>query len=355
MEDYKSFISPKRQSVPTPKDIVDENGTAVFGTFDKEFQKMSFLDIKKPTTLPTSLNKMRYTEWEALELNFDEYIVLTAVCDMGIFGTGLTILYNKNEKKLKAWQDFYLAKSQYKIAKNLLDGSCTAGKGKHVTMHFSNDFGNGKAVIKGCADDNKNGTFNYDVSLERVSLPSVVSIPFGKNRPLYSQKDLFKVNGYIEIDGKRIEANENTTAIIDDHKGYYPYKMHYDWITTMGNMGNDGYKGFFGFNLTRNQTLNHDDYNENLIWLQNSSSLLPPVKFIHNEDNTQWTVKDEHDMVNLTFDIGDIFKMEVHALVIDIRYHILFGSINGYVRDTDGKKYEIDDMIGIAEDKSMRF
>ena len=29
-------------------------------------------------------------------------------------------------------------------------------------------------------------------------------------------------------------TDENTTALIDDHRGYYPRKAHYDWLTTMG-------------------------------------------------------------------------------------------------------------------------
>ena len=25
-------------------------------------------------------------------------------------------------------------------------------------------------------------------------------------------------------------TDENTTALIDDHRGYYPRKAHYDWL-----------------------------------------------------------------------------------------------------------------------------
>ena len=39
-KDYAAFISPKRRSVSTPKDLV-KNGKAVFGTFDKEFENFN--------------------------------------------------------------------------------------------------------------------------------------------------------------------------------------------------------------------------------------------------------------------------------------------------------------------------
>ena len=47
MGEFSKFISEKRRSVPTPKNLV-EGGKCVFGTFDKEFETMDFLNIKNP-------------------------------------------------------------------------------------------------------------------------------------------------------------------------------------------------------------------------------------------------------------------------------------------------------------------
>ena len=38
--DFESVLSEKRNAVPTPPDIADENGNCYFGTFDKEFEEM---------------------------------------------------------------------------------------------------------------------------------------------------------------------------------------------------------------------------------------------------------------------------------------------------------------------------
>ena len=40
MENYSKFISEERRSKPTPKSMVNPDGTCVFGTFDKEFEEM---------------------------------------------------------------------------------------------------------------------------------------------------------------------------------------------------------------------------------------------------------------------------------------------------------------------------
>lgn len=351
---FYDVLSEKRKAVATPDNVIDELGNCYFGTFDKEFKKMDFLKVNKPSALPNFLNKSRLTLWEATEINFDEVTLLTAVCDMALFGTALTVLYDKRTKKCTCWQEMMIPSSKAEIAPNLLNGSESVSHGKNVKLRYVNNFQRGEAIVNGHAVDKKNNTVDYRVKLDRVSLPSIVSIPFGANRPLYSQKDLFKVEGYIEFNGERFYANENSTAIIDDHRGYYPRSAHYDWVTTLGRREIDGRPQYFGFNLTRNQSVNQDDFNENLIWFEGRTTLLTPVVFKH-ETPTLWHVVDTHGMVDLTFDIGDEFLMKVTSGIINIDYHITFGELSGYVCDPDGNKYLLDGMTGIGEDKTLLF
>ena len=46
--------------------------------------------------------------------------------------------------------------------------------------------------------------------------------------------------------------------------------------------------------------------------------------------------------------------MSLHALIMDIKYFLPFGFINGYLRNNDGDTYIIKNAIGIAEDKTTR-
>lgn len=351
---FNDVLSEKRIAVPTPDNIVDENGNAYFGTFDKEFPKMDFLKVNKPSKFPNSLNKIKLSLWEAIELNLKDIMLLTAVCDMGFFATGLTLVFDKKTGKVTQFQDMFLTDCAI-IAPTLINGATTESKGKNVRFTCVNHFEKGQAFVKGSAKNAKKGEYvNYDVELNRVSLPSVVSIPFGPNRPLYSQKDLFKLSGYVEFNGVRYETDEESTAIIDDHKGYYPYVAHYDWVTTMGKIDINGERKFFGFNLTRNQSINQTDYNENLIWFEGNTTRLTPVRFEHDEYN-KWHIRDVYGMVDIIFKIDDRFIMRLPGGLIDINYHITFGTLYGYVCDPDGNRYVLDGMSGMGEDKSLRF
>ena len=351
--DFEQYLSQTREAAQTPPDIADESGKCYFGTFDKEFETMDFLRVDHPSALPNKLNRMRLTLWEAAEVNFGKYVLLTAVCKMPVFGTALTVVYDTEAKKCTAWQEM-LPPQKAVISENLLRGAETKAVSGKTQIRFINDFQRGEAIVSGFGLSDKKGDISYRLNLKRVSKPSVVNIPFGENRPLYTQKDLFRVEGYLEVNGERLLADENTAAIIDDHRGYYPRHSHYDWVTTMGRLPVDGKSQYFGFNLTRNQSIDQDRFNENLIWFEGNTTLLTPVVFAHEEKNL-WHITDEHGMVDLRFAIGDEFVMKFNFGIMQSDYHITFGTLSGFLCDPQGNQYVLDGMPGVGEDKTLVF
>ena len=361
MGEYSKFISSKRRSVPTPKDMVAD-GKCVFGTFDKEFETMDMLRIKNPTAAPDFLKRFKLTIWQATEVHFNEGVLLAVCCDMGIFGKVIHVFYDKRKKKVYHWESQPKSKDTT-VAENLLNGSKSHACGDGYSIDYINNFQDGKCQLKG-SHHGDDGDIEYSFSLSRLSKPSVVSIPFDdinkRHRPLYSQKDFFTADGYFTFNGETFKTTPESTAIVDDHKGYYPRKAHYDWVTTMGVNEANGEKKWFAFNLTRNQSVDQNNYNENIIWFENKTSLLPPVTFersvptIDFKDYSLWKIKDEYDMVNIQFDVYDVFKMITHAKpFVNIEYFVVFGELRGYVRDEDGNKYILDGMMGMGEDKDL--
>lgn len=348
---YPEYISPKRRPVDTPNDLV-QNNEAIFGTFNEPFKNMSLLDIKKPCgKMPSFMRKSRLTIWEAFEINMDECTIVSAVYNMNALGFNIVVLYDKAEDKVYSWQNFS-AGGNFKVAPTLVN-TITVGKTSKSTIEITNKFDEGYCKATAKAVSKKFGEIEYSMEAKRVSPPSVVSIPLGKPNPLYSEKDLFKAEGYVKINGKTYTSNERTTVIVDDHKGFYPFNAHYDWLTMMGKVNIDGEEKYLGVNFTHNQSTNEDDYNENLLWLEGESHPIPPVKF-EKIDKNKWRVFDDYGTVEVFFEIKQDFKMMLHLLVVDISYRLPFGYVKGYITDTDGKRYNVDGMTGIGEDRSQR-
>ncbi len=356
MGKLSSNISEKRRSVETPEKLVNDDGQVIFGTFLTEFKELNLLDAKKPTKFPNSMNKMKLTLWEASEIHFKEGLLLVAVSDMSFFGITKAVFFDYRSRKTYTW-DNTLPSKKTTIAPNLINGSISEGVTNNSHVKFTNNFEVGEAKIEGFSKTDVD-IIEFNVSLKKLSNPSIVSIPFGYNRPLYSEKNFFKVEGYIEFNGERMESDSDSLAIIDDHKGYYPRKAHYDWLTSMGKDSNGNY---IAFNLTKNQSIKPDEYNENLIWFNGSTSLLPPVKFEKDKD-VKYTrkgekqtvhISDDYGMVDITYEVENISAMITHALIVNIDYYITFGKIKGYIMDEDGNKYVLDDFEGVGEDKTL--
>lgn len=360
MGDYSKFISQKRRPVPAPERLVGRDGKCVFGTFEDEFESMELLNAERPTAAPQLMNRLRLTLWQATEVCLEEGTLLCALCDMGVFGVTINVFYDKRTKKAYKWCT-NLRSRNTDIAPNLIGGSVAEARTSDGFVRYVNDFGNGRCNLSGSHRDKSGCSVEYSFELSRISLPSVVSIPFGDNRPLYSQKDFFRAEGSITVNGETLHSNEKTVAVVDDHRGYYPLRAHYDWVTAMGRTLINGEEKYLAVNLTRNQSIDQDKFNENLIWLEGRSSPLPPVEFYHSVESDKalgksvWTVRDEHDMVNVVFTSGDMVSTITHAVLVNVDYYIAFGDISGYVRDEDGNKYILDGISGVGEDKTLLF
>jgi hypothetical protein len=349
----------ERLSAPAPESLVT-SGKAVFGTFDKEIKNLNILDAVKPTAAPTWMNSKRLTAWEALEVDLKEGTLVVGLCNMGIIANIALVFYEKETKKAYYWADS-LAPRKAHIAKNLFEGSLTHTECKKYSLRFINNFQSGKCLVSGKYSNKKFGSIAFSFDLVKASLPSVVSIPFGPNRPLYTEKLMFRANGTLTLNGKTFRSDSNTMGVIDDHKGYYPHRAHYDWLTAMGV---DKAGQVLGFNLTRNQSIDQERYNENLIWQETKSSLLPPVVFRKEgvaikdfvsatETPLVWTVEAEKGMGHLTFQIQAVYKMIVHAGFVSTDYFIAYGDLKGYLVDSKGEKISFDGMTGIGEDKTI--
>lgn len=347
-------ISEKRNPIPSPEKIVDSDGKFIFGTFSEPLKCINMLDAKKPCGLPMTklIKNSRLKNWEAVEIAFDEGFMTCAIYEAGAIGFNIMMFYDKKEKKVYSWKQ---TKKIAKVKSHLtLVDSLKALKTLKSDFKIKNNFEKGKVYFDAKIQNKKYGLAECNVEFTSCSDPSVVVIPFGKNQALYTHKEVFKVKGTLKFGDKVFEANERTTGIIDDHRGYYPYKMHYYWLTGMGVKNIDGKDIVIGFNLTQNQSILPKDYNENLLWYGDDSYTLPPVKFTILDDG-KWQIKDEFDMVNIKFTPVASHIEKLYAIFIDVNYKAPFGTeVEGYIRKTkDGKKIDMSGLNYMGEDKKL--
>jgi hypothetical protein len=186
-----------------------------------------------------------------------------------------------------------------------------------------------------------------------VTEPIVIVQPFGPNRPLYSHKALMPAEGSLRL-GERASFFEPglSCMIVDDHKGYYPFTMRYDWIT---GCGYDASGRLIGFNLTDNQVQDHQRYNENCLWLDGKMIPLPPIKVSRPRGVMgPWQARDSYGQVKIDFQPLQDVPIDINLGLVVTRYHGPTGVLSGTIQSPGGEPISFDGLPGMGEQKFIR-
>ena len=141
---------------------------------------------------------------------------------------------------------------------------------------------------------------------------------------------------------------ERAFALLDDHRGYYPRVMRWDWLTTGGHL-DDG--TLWGLNLTRNQCLHPEEHNENVLWVGGRGHALGPVTFERTgfERGDTWTVRDEAGEVDVRFEVEAPGRVDLNLGLFESRYRGPFGRVTGRVAPAGVAPLSIEGALAMGE------
>lgn len=335
--------------------LVDTEGRFQFGTYNKPVKRLNMIDAKKPLGFPTGkhFKNLRIKEWEAFQGGNNDIFMLGAIYNIKTTALNQLSIYDKRINKLYNYRKICAPWKQ------VLSTSMYQSESKYISKDFSmtiyNNLDKGKIIIKAIIKGKKDLP---DVKLEMTAFhttePIVICQPFDENRGLYSHKALMNMEGKLLLGEEIIEfSKESAFAIIDDHKGYYPFNVKYDWLT--GYINNHE-RGLIGFNLTDNQIKDHEKFNENCLWINGEMQVLPPIKFkrLVKEDKKVWIIKDKYERVNIQFYPLTELNVKFNYGIIYSDYEGPMGKIAGYIKDKEDNKIMLDNFFGMGEKKRYR-
>ncbi len=350
------MIYSARKISNAPENLVVD-GEYQLGCFDSPVKHANLLDIHSSNNFMCSriCKSFGLREWQAFQIRNLDTFVMIAIYNAKKISLVQFIVYNlktkrkvKYEKKVLGWE--------LSIPDTLYDSSASYCS-NNFSILVKHDLNTNKLEIDvnicGFEDlPNVKANFKGFHDTSRYT-PMVVCNPFSADSAMYSHKCLMPAEGSLVIGEERVSFDRAASQlIIDDHKGYYPYVTVYDWVTGLGVTAD---QRLIGFNLTRNQVVEQDMYNENCLWLDGVLHPLPPVK-IRRPDGYKgtWYVTDEHDMVKLEFTPVTHTSVNLNYLVIASKYEGPYGYYSGYLRTADGGKVVIDNLFGMGEDFYLR-
>lgn len=293
---------------------------------------------------------MRLKEWHAFQLGNDRFFIFVAIMNLKKAAFATVDIYDKKNKKQYRYEK-KLSPWNLKFPSNLID-SKVSYKSNSFNIHVNNKLIHNKIRVSFHITSNKtlpkiSGIFT---ALADSTEPIVACIPFTQSRGMYAHKGIYPMEGILCLGSEEIQFSKKSSFfIIDDQKGYYPYIMKWDWCTASGY---NEKKQLIGFNLTRNQSIDQDNYNENCLWINGKLHLLPSVTFTKHKN--LWIIKDKQDTVNLAFSIKLNNNINTNALILESHYKGPYGTFNGYIKDSSGNKVQITNIFGMGEDFYVR-
>jgi hypothetical protein len=333
----------------SPPTSLVTNGKFNLGTFNAPIDNLNMLDGKiMGLPLPRAARYMRLKEWQAVQIGCQRYFIILALFNAKMLALAQIKIYDRKtgqktvvEKKLTPWS--------FRCADSLMD-STVAYEGGGLSIRFDNRLREGTlAVAFSYRGDRDSLPIKGQITTTGDTDHQVAILPLPKKRALYAHKGQFPAEGTIQVGDEEVKVGSpDGYLLLDDHRGFYPYVMKWDWVTG-GGVNEEGQ--LIGFNLTRNQALEPHRYNENALWIAGNLHLLPPVRFerIEEKERTRWFVRDEGDHVRLNFDVSCPGNVRINLGVIESRYQGPFGSFSGHLEGFSGPKTCINHCFGMGE------
>lgn len=305
--------------------------------------------------LPRALRRWRLKEWQAIQIATPDLFVNAALFDAKLLQLLQVKIYDhaRGQKHLHERQ---LRPGAFRIADQLVDSS-NAYRDRRSALGFDNRLGAGRIEVeidlpasRHCPRIAGRLVLHTDRGASQV-----VSLPLSRDVGMYSHKGMFPVEGELAIgaDTHRLAARD-ALALLDDHKGYYPYVMRWDWVTSAAH---DGRGRALGFNLTRNQCRDPETFNENCAWIDDRIGRLPAVTFERErrgQADERWRIRDRDGRVELRFDPTVPGDVRLNALVIESRYRGPFGRFSGRLEAEGLEAIAVEGWFGMGEEFWLR-
>ncbi len=182
-----------------------------------------------------------------------------------------------------------------------------------------------------------------------------IVIPIQGKRFYYNRKiNCMPASGWVEYQGNRFEITPSTClGNLDWGRGVWEYESFWVWASASGFLKNKRTIGLnlgFGFGDTSAAT-------ENCFILDGKVHKLGEVKFSYDNQNFKapWKMVSPDGRLNLVFTpfFERVAKTDLKILRSEV--HQMFGHYNGTLVTDEGKKLDVTDLIGWAEEHNAKW
>jgi hypothetical protein len=344
------------REILAPRTSPIEDGKPVHGTWNRAFEKVDLLEIRRPYRhpLPRWVRDSRIKEWECFSAQDDSFLLEAIFCNVKLYRMAQVILYDKEEGKRYFFRKIKPG-TGWRLPNNLANASMDSHSSHfYFRIHSWLDVDTIKLDIN--IEETKRRPsltihLEYNVNSHDVT-PMSVLLGISEQRSMYAYKALAPVRGDIVLGGRHIHLKpDSCSGIFYDCKGFFPYRMQTIICSAMG--FDEGKR--FGFHIAENQARETYKNNENALWINGRLTPLPPVRItMPNGIDSNWVIQDIEGMVDLTFTPEESIKTGFELIITNADYNVPLGYYNGMLATSEGEQIQIKNLYGIGEKLNLR-
>jgi hypothetical protein len=340
---------------PRPSPV--ENGIPVQGTWNRAFEEVDLLDIRRPYRwpLPRWARDSRIKEWECFSVQDDHFFMEVLLVNAKLFRMAQVFLYDK-----ESGEKFMFRKLRpgpgWRLPRSLANASVESRSGRFFfRVHSWLDADTIKLDLNIEATrcrPSLTAHLAYNMNSRDLS-PMAVSLGIAERRAMYAFKALAPVRGDMVAGGRRISLSQDRcSGIFCDYKGFFPYQMR---ARLCGGTGFDEAGRRFGFHIAENQTRETRKNNENALWLDGRLSPLPPVRITTpGGPESDWIIQDVEGMVDLVFTPKEQNRIGAGLFLVSAELDAPLGQYNGMLVSADGERILVRNLWGLGEKLYLR-
>ncbi|HHU43411.1 MAG: DUF2804 domain-containing protein [Bacillota bacterium] len=300
-------------------------------------------------------NKFRIKEWDYYYVGNDEYGVCLTISDisyLGLYSVSLLDFRSQRQQTITKIKPFTMGKTG--LPSSSLNGDVEYRQ-KGFFIRFENN-GKERRLLCECENFLDGKTLNIDITLTHFPADSmVIATPFADKKTAFYYNE--KIN-CMQASGKAVLGDEtysfdnnNSLGLLDWGRGVWTYKNTWYWGSLSAVLPDGNMFGFnigYGFGDTSKAT-------ENMIFFNGRAHKLSkvtfhiPIKDGKDDYMSPWTFSSDDGRFEMGFQSILNRSDSINLGFLCTIQNQVFGRFSGFVILDDGKKLNIDNLLGFAE------
>lgn len=345
------------REIQAPRGAPIEKGNPLTGTWNKAFARVDLLGIQRPYSwpLPGWLRDYRIKEWESFCVQDDRFFLKAMLGNFKLFHAAQVCLYDKETGQNHVYRKL-IPGNNWRMPKSLNHATVEC---RSSNFFFRIHTWLNADTIKLDLDipaSKRNPSLTAHLAYclgDYVVTPVAVSLNFTGQRTMYTYKALTAVRGDLVLGDRHVSLDSaHCTGIFCDYKGFFPYPMKGAYCSSMGF---DGEGRRYGFHIAENQAKETRKNNENVLWVNEHFTPLPPVRItMPDGPELDWVIQDLDGMVDLKFTPKEINKFGTNFLIARGDFLMPMGYYNGVLVNGDNEQIQVRNQWGIGEKLYLR-